>query len=216
MIISKDKKAVFVGIPHTGSTFFHRQCPKGLIRDSYDKKHFRLRQIKSWAKDHLNLEISDYKTFCVVRHPALWMRSKWQLEKRKFDEFFGLSFEETKARAKKITGVNSDVQARWLHSLQKKYSSGFLSLEDFVKDSIVDKNSIFKPYFNSDSSKDIEILKFENFEETYTRISEYFGFQVDVTKKINCSTYTEDISSECREIMYENFKHDYLELGYEK
>lgn len=215
MIISKDKKAVFVGIPHTGSTFFHRHCPKGLIRYSYDKKHFNLRQIESWAKNYLNLEISDYKAFCVVRHPASWMRSKWQLEKRKFDEYFGLSFEEIKAKAHKITGVNSDVQANWLHSIQKKYSSGFVSLEDFVKN--IDYHSnLFKPYFYSESLKDIEILKFENFEETYTRISEYFGFQVDVSNKINCSTYTEDISSECREIMYENFKDDYLELGYEK
>ena len=76
--------------------------------------------------------------------------------------------------------------------------------------------SIYLPYLNS-SAGSIETLKFEDFAETYTTISNAFGVEPpSFGHLVNASTYNqEEVCETSKEMVYERYIYDFKRFEYE-
>lgn len=78
MIVSDEKKVVFVWIPHTAGTSMMKFLEKEVPDEIYE-----IRETHSTAYE-LNIEkYSDYTFFCTIRNHWDWVKSCWSYEKRR-------------------------------------------------------------------------------------------------------------------------------------
>lgn len=245
MIISKSKKVAYIGIPHTGSSLFHQHiatamgyppklhgitlrpngtciCTNDVFIDDVDLKHSPLKEMREYADRKLQISNeefdSEFTVFCVVKHPTKWLLSDWDIGRRANEKFKEMTDEEIHE------STRNKAQAEWAINLREHphlvhvpfLESVKLVCEEGVREN-KDSPSIYLPYLNS-SAGSIETLKFEDFAETYTTISNAFGFQPpDFGYVVNPSTYNqEEVCETSKGMVYERYIYDFKRFGYER
>lgn len=224
MIISRDKEAIYIAIPHSGSSFFQdhvcksihgRYLPESddgnIFVDSSFYKHASLQEIKAFADKKLGIDISKYHAFAVVRHPAEFLFSEWNLNKRVIEQYRGCS-EETLRQY-----INNEGMIGWILRVQEWFDPDQPFLEYLKFISKVREGSIFQKYLNSDIPT--TTLRFEDFENSYTAIAAAIGVPVpNFDNKVNANP-NKDSSQICkasRELIYETYSFDFQTFNYNK
>lgn len=225
MIVSIPKKVIYIGVPHTGSSFFHdhvmrfydpdtvpfQQLVTGKIYlNSAEKKHYTLSQIKKIMTTTLGVthnSFSEFKVFCVTRNPINWILSDYSLmlqARSKWKHFKEEDIRSSYDIAKANWIVNCIKRKNW------KFENHVTQMTSYYK------YSIFKHYSNI-QHENIEYLKFEDFERSYTKIANSLDISLpSFNVVVNKSQYNKKqfIDKKTKNMIYDNLEFDFKNFGY--
>lgn len=164
MIYNIHTKAIYIGVPHTGSSWFHGSLHKSSCQAKVmwdlSREEVELRRSKHWnikqSQDFLlkeegidAVEFEGFQCFIVVRHPFTWFLSDWKLKKRE----------------KRNRGVDDVIS--FAGHLEKIFKDNKFFVD-------ISPPSLFNN-FNPDGHANVTFLKYEDFDRTYQKISAGLG-----------------------------------------
>lgn len=229
MLCSVKNKVIYLGVPHTASSWAHHQVEhigERLnidIRVHHIEKHWRASDAIEFLVNEKGIdrqEALSFKVFVVVRHPVTWFASDWTL----------------KVREARI--IRSHIDEGTFSELLKKYRREFflsdvryedMEFNEYLCHSLWfhvgissglngDKCSLYER-FNDNGSLSIEYLKYEDFEQTYTKIFQALGLDEipDFNVVLNSGHWEKkDISAESIEKIAKYCKREFEIFEYDK
>lgn len=229
MILSKNKKVIYIGVPHTGSSFIHLAARDVFHRGeiisntqvfdhTINTKHWPVGKIA----DHFEIkDIQDYKLLIFTRHPYTYHLSDWNLRAR-LEATVDECKKMTEAEIKEKYPDNSEwliskVNADKMNRIDKKWEKFSEYLIEVALNHHYWTYSLFLRY-NDLYLNDVEWLKFEDFNKSCARVFEAFGYDPpDTSEPFNIGKWSkDDITQAAKDVLYHRFNMDFSLFGYTK
>jgi hypothetical protein len=230
MLCSVKNRVIYLGVPHTASSWAHAQVENTGERLNIDirvhhiEKHWRASDAIEFLVNEKGIdrqEALSFKVFVVVRHPVTWFASDWALKVREARIIRSHIDEGTFSELlKKYRSQMPEAHISWKISEVRYAEMGF---DEYLCRSLRfntngGKGSLYER-FNDNGSLSIEYLKYEDFEQTYTKIFQALGLDEmpDFNVVLNSSHWKKkDISAESIEKIAKYCKREFEIFEYDK